>query len=120
MNFDELQFTEPPLPDKKDFKVRVADRCRYIIGADPYDEETREAAIEGFNVFVVFDKIASRVTTKIKTHLTFDEFVEKFLEKETSRVPYVISKIFITADGKPNFEGRSIGSQSFEGYNPSL
>lgn len=115
-----MMFNDLDIPDVA-VQLKVWHNKRYVITADPYDEETIEAIRTNKNVFQVFDRHNQSVNCKVITTKTFDKFVEWFLQKETSRVSFFISRKFITNEGRTcNLGEANPGSEPSKRYNDTF
>lgn len=119
MDFNELQIVDNK--EEKKAVGRVNDIKRFIITTDPYDPDTIAALAEGKNVFIVYDRLNQKISTKMWTRKTFSEFVDWFLKDEKSKIPYLISTKFINEHGRPCNHGEiNPGSKPFERYNDTF
>jgi len=69
MTFSDLEIPGP------DTTFQTWHNKRYVISADPYDEDTIKGLRHDQNVFQVYDRLNQSVACKVWTTRTFDAFV---------------------------------------------
>lgn len=99
MDFNDIVFDLNPIKEREKKQLEIRGK-RYVVTYDPVDEDTIKARQDGIFVYVIFDKLHSKPSTKVWTKKPFDDFVTKFVGTDVVR-DVLVSNKFIGKDGYP-------------------